>query len=145
MTDFLQWMCEQIKRVRTDLVTSLFAMPKDSGGLLDRLASLESLDYLGVDGPICDQERAPGKPICKKSLFESAPLLFELCARTGKKSLLVLESFGVPQRAYESYRRALVEAMRFKPDQWIFFYYPHNTEDPERLMAITREAISNLK
>ena len=144
IVNFLGFLCDQIKSVRDSVEISLFAMPHDSGEFLAQLAALPNLDYIGIDGPVCDQETAPGAPIVKASLFESAPAALVTASEHGKKSLLVLESFGVPAWAYDAFAAGLDRALAYSPDQWIFFYYPHNTEDPDRLMALTESAIRRI-
>ena len=141
---FLDRLCTRIKAIKPHMSVTIAIMPRIMHLLAD-LAKIGACDHLSIDGPISEQEWFPGYPLEKPSLFETAPTLIRRAREHGKKGLLVVESFSVPRRAYEQFEAALEKALKLAPDGWVFYYYAHNTEDPEHLMSLTRDAIRQLK
>jgi hypothetical protein len=144
LVKFLDWICARIKSIKPHASVTIAIMPRILH-LLPDLGKISACDHLSIDGPVSEQEWFPGYPLKKPSLFETADTLIRTARQFNKKGILFLESFSVPQRVYEQFETALSDVLEFKPDGWSFYYYPHNTEDPERVMSMTRNAVRKLK
>ena len=144
LVKFLDWVCTRIKSIKPKTIITIATMPRITHLLTD-VAKIAAFDHLSIDGPISDQEWFPNYPLKKPKLFETAETLIRTAREHGKKGVLFLESFSVPQRAYAQFAAAWDEVMKFAPDGWALYYYPHNTEDVEQIMSVTRDAVRKLK
>ena len=103
-----------------------------------KLARIPSIDVFGTD---------PYWLILKKDLGfvrEYAQLIKEVTKKPGKRSQLWIQNFFVPKNKEKELEEAFEIIIDAKPDQFCFFYYWRNNDDPERIWKITEKYLKRI-
>ena len=119
-------------------------MPDATENFIDKLLSLEYLDYFGNDGPLCHQGKKE-QIRQKASLKETVPMIFKKTREARKKTFTLIETFGILSYAVPKLQKNIKSIYDWKSDMYGFYYYGANNENPEEIMKIITRIIVRLK
>jgi hypothetical protein len=123
-----------IKSLNPQLTTSLFLYASYEDMVVNKMATIEQLDYYGCDGRPW-READGGTPESKgKYLLGNGERFLEAAHQNGKKSLWVLEHHNMQDKDLPLLDRRMPEVLTKPIDQTIYFYYPRNLQSPDRVM-----------
>lgn len=128
----------------------LFMYAFASQGTVDRFAAVEHLDDLGCDGrPWAKDDGGGGdsdhSEPATKLLVTDGPRFIEAAARSGKRSLFLIENHSLARRDYELMDRRLPEVLGLEPGHLIYYYYPRNVEEPDEAMGILQRHLRGVR
>jgi len=116
-------------------------MPNATENFIKEVCRQPAIDCVGVDGPLCLQNSRPVTPPHQKTyILESAPPFFKLIRAAGKQTFALAETFGVYAWALDELRRNIGKFAELGADVAAFNYYGHDSDDPEAVMEVVREA-----
>lgn len=149
MADMMGRLAADLKKVNPASKGIAMLMPSMPDSVIERVSAQKAIDYIGSDGPMCNQglPKADGspKPNQKTSLTESAQRFSAIVRKHNKKVFGLTETFGVMKWQHGLLRENLKSLGALNLDMYSFNYYGHNIEDPEGIMEIIREAACRLK
>jgi len=140
---FLGMLIERCLEIRPGLAMTLFAQKMDPEYFTSRAARINGIEYFGFDGNLARQSMFHEAPAWRKYRIESVwERTLKECAAAGRKTFALVENMLMPAEAMGEYEANLNEYLdRYRPDHLAIYYYAHNNEDPEKVHAITRQAL----
>ncbi len=132
------------RRIRPELVVSIFNMPKTNPVFTRMCAQLPGIDYAGYDGGLSLQSYFHEKPTKHKPyLWESWPRTQKECAEAGCGSFALIENMLLPASEHSTFARNLEKYLDMaSPDHLSCYYYAHNNEAPEEAHRLVSGIIS---
>lgn len=145
LTRFFDTIGAHAKSVRPDTVISMFLHSFYGNEIVESCSRIGSLDYFGCDGRPWGPADAPLVDNDKKVLLGGHGARFLAAARAaGKGGLLLIENHDVAGAGYDMLDRRLPEVLALNAEQWIYYYYPRNLEDSDRVMGIMAKHLKRL-
>lgn len=132
------------RRIRPNLVMTIFNMPKTTPIFTRMCAQLPGIDYAGYDGGFSLQSyfhEAPTKH--KPYLSESWRRTRDECAAAGCGTFALIENMLLPASEHHTFAGNLEKYLdTASPDHLSCYYYGHNNEAPEEAHRLVSEIIS---
>lgn len=110
------------------------------------MAETGGLDYYGCDGRPWRLEDGgktenPGKVL----IGHTGQRFIDVAKKQGKKSLFLIENHNMADKDIPLFERRMPELMEMDIDQLIYYYYPRNIENPDKLMNILKNELKTFK
>ncbi|TRX52062.1 twin-arginine translocation signal domain-containing protein [Fulvivirga sp. M361] len=135
-----------IKRNYPDKVTNLFAYANWRKEVIDSMAGIKDLDYLGCDGRPWPVDAGGQVEQNGKNLLGGPGKMFlEAAHNKGKKGLLLIENHNMPAENNALMDKYLPEVVALQPEQLIYYYYPRNVDKPDDNMAIIAKHLKDFR
>lgn len=137
---------EHIREKHPGKITNLFAYANWRQEVIDAMAKIEHLDYLGCDGRPWPVDAGGQVEQSGKNLLGGPGKTFIEAAKAHqKKSLLLIENHNMPAENNALMDEYLPGVMALAPDQLIYYYYPRNVDKPAENMAIIAKHLKNFR
>jgi len=144
--DFYSRLNKHIKTKFPDKTTSFFVYAGFDDETVKKLAKIECLDYFGADGRPWDQADGGQLEGEGKTLLGNQGQRFIDAAHANNiKSLFLMENHNMPNSDIHLLEKGMPELLKMDIDQLIYYYYPRNVEDPDRLMNIIKKNLRNYR
>lgn len=145
LTVFFNHVGAHAKSVRADTAVSMFLFSFYGDDTLGPFAQIGSLDYFGCDGRPWGPADAPLVDHDRKVLLGGAAARFLAAARAqGKGGLVLIENHDIPVAGYDMMDRRFAEVLALGAEHLIYYYYPRNLDDPDRVMGIVAKHLKGL-
>ncbi len=133
------------KSLRPDTSISMFLHSFYGNDIAEPCSRIPSLDCFGCDGRPWGPAEAPLIDHDAKVLLGGHAARFLGLARAaGKGGLLLIENHDVAVAGYDIMDQRLPEVLALGAEHLIYYYYPRNLVDPERVMAIMARHLKTL-
>ena len=127
---------QMAKSLRPDTSISMFLHSFYGNDIAEPCSRIPSLDCFGCDGRPWGPAEAPLIDHDAKVLLGGHAARFLGLARgAGKGGLLLIENHDVAVAGYDIMDQRLPEVLALGAEHLIYYYYPRNLVDPERVMA----------
>lgn len=127
------------RAVRSDVVLSMFLYAHLTGPAVDRMARVNGLDYYGCDGrPWRIEDGGTLEGAGKVLLSGNGERFIAAAHQHGKGGLLLIENHAIATPDYDLLDRRMPEVLALGAEHLLYYYYPRNLDDPDRLMDILR-------
>lgn len=135
-----------IRQSHPDKITNLFAYANWRQEVIDSMAGIEHLDYLGCDGRPWPVDAGGQVEQSGKNLPGGPGRTFINAAHANnKKGLLLIENHNMPAENNALMDKYLPDVMALEPEQLIYYYYPRNVDKPDENMAIIAKHLKNFR
>ncbi|BDD10526.1 hypothetical protein FUAX_29580 [Fulvitalea axinellae] len=145
--DFYSELNRRIKAEFADCRLGMFLQAHYSDTAMNKCATIKHMDDFGCDGRpwgMADGGKLESKG--KVLLGEKAGERFLKAAKeNGKNSLWLVENHNMSLADAEVMERGLKEVVKREVDHLIYYYYPRNLEDPEKIMKVIQKGIKPFK
>jgi len=133
------------RQIRPELTLSMFIYGHMIGYPIQRMAQIKTLDHYGCDGKpwAFSDLPVPAEDELVKALLDNGPQFLNAAHQNGKGALLLIENHNMPTWGYEIMDRRLPDVLAMKPESLMYYYYPRNVEDPDRMMGIVAKHLKN--
>lgn len=144
--DFYTRINEYLKTHYPDKTTGMFIYSDLSDKVMYKMAETGGLDYYGCDGRPWRLEDGgktenPGKVL----IGHTGQRFIDAAKKQGKKSLFLIENHNMADKDIPLFERRMPELMEMDIDQLIYYYYPRNIENPDKLMNILKNELKTFK
>ncbi|MEO1054368.1 MAG: twin-arginine translocation signal domain-containing protein [Bacteroidota bacterium] len=136
---------QYIKEKHPEKITNLFAYANMPQHVIDSLATIEDLDYLGCDGRPWSAEDVGDVEQVGKVLIGPGQNYLKSARDSGKKGLLLIENHNMSAENNSLMDRRLPEVLALKPEHLIYYYYPRNLDKPDENMKIISKHLQNFR
>ncbi len=145
--DFYSRVNTHIKKNHPDIITNFFAYAELPDFVINTAAQIKHLDYFGCDGrPWRNEDGGVKERVGKVLLGAEAGERFLIAAeKNNKKSLMLIENHNLETKDNVLMDKRLPEVLNLKADQFIYYYYPRNLENPEETMAIIKKHFTKMR
>lgn len=144
--DFYSRINQYIKFNFPNKIISLFIYAGFDDDIVKKMAEIKYLDYYGADGRPWHKEDGGQLEGNGKTLLGNQGQRFIDAAHANKiKSLLLMENHNMPNADIPLLEKGLPQLLKMDIDQLIYYYYPRNIEDPDRIMNIIRKNLANYR
>ena len=138
VVDFYNTVNTYAKEKYSEKKTALFVYANLEIEKLNALVAASHLDYFGCDGrPWYDSDggnqEAKGKVLLGQNHGER---FFRMAKKMGSKSLWLIENHNLLNADADLMDKRLPEILKKNSDHLIYYYYPRNLEDPDKIMGI---------
>ena len=144
--DFYSEINKHIKDHFQGKTTSMFIYSSMEDKIVEKLAETRHLDYYGCDGrpwSISDGGKLEGEG--KTLVGREGQRFIDAAKANHKKSIFLIENHNMANADIPLLEKGLPEVLKMNVDQLIYYYYPRNIEDPDRLMGILKKQLVNFK
>jgi hypothetical protein len=148
-SDFWSDLNQHIKSNHPSISTHFFVQAKywNEPDILKYSSQIEHLDYYGCDGRpwyLKDggQLESEGKVLLGE---EQGEVFLDLAKKNGKKSLWLIENHNMAMADAQLMDKRMPEIMERDVDHLIYYYYPRNLEDPDKIMGIMARHLKRWK
>ena len=148
-SDFWSELNKHIKENHPSVSTHFFIQAKawKKPNVLKHSSQISHLDYYGCDGRpwyIKDggQLESEGKVLLGE---EQGEVFLDLAKKNGKKSLWLIENHNMAMADAQLMDKRMPEIMEKDVDHLIYYYYPRNLEDPDKIMNIMASHLKKWK
>lgn len=145
--DFYDDVLGHVRRRHPDKLRLMFVPAQTPTDDILRCAAMKNVDYFGADGRAWDlatdarwqgidanSESGRGKVL----LSGVGQQFVDASRRHGKKTLFLIENHNLTEDMIEPMDRFLPELLGLEVDMILYYYYPRNIPDPDRVMSIIR-------
>lgn len=137
-----------IKSKNPNVSTSLFLYADMEEKLIATMADTENLDYFGCDGrPWNDTDGGvPENGVnakVPKVLLGPGENFLPIAKQKGKKTLWLIENHNMIMKDAELMDKRMPEILAKNIDHLIYYYYPRNLQDPDKIMSIVSKHLKN--
>lgn len=144
--DFYSRINKYLKTHYPDKTTSMFIYSDLSDEIVDKMAETQYLDYYGCDGrPWRVEDGGKAENPGKMLVGHVGQRFIDAAKARNKKSLFLIENHNMANADIPLLEKRMPELMQMDIDQLIYYYYPRNIEDPDRLMAIMKRELKSFK
>lgn len=144
--DFYSRLNRHIRKNYPDKVTSLFVYASFSDDIVKKLAEIDCLDYYGADGrPWHAKDGGQLEGEGKTLLGRQGQRFVDAAHANNIKSLFLMENHNMPTKDIPLLEKGMKELLTMDIDQLIYYYYPRNLEDPDRIMNIIKKNLRNYR
>lgn len=144
--DFYSKVNKYIKENFAGKSTSLFVYSQEKDEIINGLVKTEFLDYFGCDGRpwrLEDGGQLEGKG--KVLVGHQGQRFIDAAKKNGKSSLFLIENHNLRNSDIPLLEKRMPELLDMDIDHLMYYYYPRNIEDPDKLMNIMRKHLINWK
>ena len=134
----------RIKSINPQIVTNLFIYAQYEDMVVNKLATIENLDYFGCDGRPWRKEDGGTTEGKDKYLLGNGERFLDAAHKNGKKSLWVSENHNMKDKDVPLMAKRMPEVLSKPVDQLIYFYYPRNLETPDYVMNTLAKQLRKL-
>lgn len=146
VVDFYNTVNQYAKEKYPDKETGLFVYANLASDKLQALAEARHLDYFGCDGrPWYAADGGKQESKGKVLLGESGEQFITMAQQMKAKSLWLIENHNMLTKDALLMDKRLPEIIDKNIDHLIYYYYPRNLEDPDRIMQVIAKHLSNIK
>ena len=144
--DFYSRLNKHVKSRFPDKTISFFVYAGFDDETIKKLATIEGLDYFGADGRPWNKEDGGQLEGEGKTLLGNQGQRFINAAHANNiKSLFLMENHNMPNSDIHLLEKGMPELLKMDIDQLIYYYYPRNVEDPDRLMNIIKKNLRSYR
>lgn len=137
---------KHIKEHFPSVLTNMFIYAQSDQSIVDRLARTEYLDYFGCDGRPWRVEDGGKQESRGKVLVGAQGQRYIDAAHTNRKgALFLIENHNMSMEDVPILEKRMPELLEMDVDHLIYYYYPRNLEDPDRIMNIMKKHLSKWK
>jgi hypothetical protein len=143
--DFMSRINRYIKTAHPEKRTCLFAYAFLDDWQIEMAVNIDGLDEFGCDGrPWYAEDKGKNEASGKVLLGKEGGERFLTAAKmAGKKSVWLIENHNMATSDILILDRRLPEVLLKEVDHLIYYYYPRNLEDPDRIMNVIRKHLLN--
>lgn len=144
--DFYSSLNKHIKKNYPEKVISLFIYSNFDDATVKKMAEIELLDYYGADGRPWDLKDGGQLEAANKTLLGRQGQRFIDAAHANNvKSLFLMENHNMPNADIPLLEKGMPQLLKMDIDQLIYYYYPRNIEDPDRIMNIIKKNLAQFR
>jgi len=141
--EFYSSINRQIKEKYTDKKIGMFIYASKSDMVVEKCATIGDLDVFGCDGRPWGKADGGQLESEGKILLDGVGQRFINAAKkNGKQSLWLIENHNMADADISILEKRLPEIVKTDLDHLIYYYYPRNLSQPDKIMEIVRK---NLK
>lgn len=134
-----------IKKTNPEVTTSLFVYANLPDEVVDVVAGIQDLDYLGCDGRPWRNEDGGDQEQANKVLLGAGERFLKAARGSGKGAFWLIENHNMNAENNELMDRRLPEILEKKPEHLVYYYYPRNVDRPDENMSIIAKHIRKYK
>ena len=142
-SNFFSELNTHIKTNYPEVSTNLFIYANHRKEVIDSIATIANLDYMGCDGRPWSTKDTGQVEQEGKVLLGPGQSFLEAARKNDKKSLLLVENHNMTADNNTLMDKRLPEVLALKPEHLIYYYYPRNLDKPNENMAIIRKHMKN--
>ena len=144
--DFYTKINKYLKTHYPDKTIGMFIYSDLPDKVVYKMAETEGLDYYGCDGRPWRLEDGgktenPGKVL----VGHTGQRFIDAAKKQGKKSLFLIENHNMADKDIPLLKKRMPELLNMDIDQLIYYYYPRNIENPDKLMNILKNRLKTFK
>ncbi len=132
-----------IKAEFPDKQIAMFIYSNKDDMTLNKCATIEGLDAYGCDGrPWTNKDGGKQEGKGKVLLGGVGQRFIDAARKNGKKSLWLIENHNMADEDIPILEKRMPEIAKTEVDHLIYYYYPRNLSQPDRIMNIIKKNIS---
>ncbi len=144
--DFYSRLNLYLKTHYPDKTTGMFIYSDLSDIIVNKMAETQYLDYYGCDGrPWRVEDGGKTENPGKMLVGHVGQRFIDAANANNKKSLFLIENHNMANADLPLLEKRMPELLQMDIDHLIYYYYPRNIEDPDRLMAIMKRNLRAYK
>ncbi|MEM7548620.1 MAG: hypothetical protein AAF363_03035 [Bacteroidota bacterium] len=136
---------KHIKENHLGKITNLFAYANQPDHVIESMAGIEHLDYLGCDGRPWSADDVGDVEQVGKVLLGPGETYLDVARKNNKKGLLLIENHNMSAENNDLMDKRLPEVLALNPEQLIYYYYPRNLDKPNENMAVIAKHMKNYR
>lgn len=134
---------KSIKSEFADKQIAMFLHASKNEMAVNKCAAIEGLDVFGCDGrPWYDSDAGKNESDGKVLLGGTGQRFIDAAKSNKKKSLWLMENHNMADEDALILEKRLLEVIKTDVDHLIYYYYPRNLSQPDKIMNIIRKGIS---
>ncbi|WP_294069246.1 hypothetical protein [Proteiniphilum sp. UBA1028] len=138
--NFYSRLNEHIKSKYPEKIISLFMYASFDDKTVSKMAEIKNLDYFGADGrPWGNADGGKLEREGKTLLGTQGQRFIDAAHANNTKSLFLMENHNMLDEDIPLLEKGMPQLLKMDIDQLIYYYYPRNIEDPDRIMNIIRK------
>lgn len=142
--DFYSRLNTGLKESHPDKSTAMFIYASIKDEITNKMAQIEGLDAFGCDGrPWGDSDGGKLESSGKTLLDGNGQRFIDAARKHGKKGLWLIENHNMSDQDIPLLERRLPEVVSTDLDHLIYYYYPRNLSQPDKIMKIVRDNVRN--
>lgn len=136
---------KHIKDTHPEITTCLFAYADLPDNVVAEGAKTSALDYFGCDGRPWRNEDGGKQESPGKVLLGKGERYLSAAHDNNKKSLWLIENHNLLEADIPLMDKRMPEIVNSKVDHLIYYYYPRNTQNPEKAMKTIASHLKGFK
>jgi hypothetical protein len=136
---------QHIKDTHPDIATCLFGYADSPDNLVAEVAKTTALDFYGCDGRPWRNEDGGKQESPGKVLLGNGERYLRAAHSNNKKSLWLIENHNLLEADISLMDKRLPEIINTDVDHLIYYYYPRNTQNPDRAMKTIASHLKGFK
>ncbi len=141
--DFFSTINNDVKAAYPDKKIAMFIYSNFDDMTVRKCATIDGLDVYGCDGrPWRDEDGGQQEGRGKVLLGGVGQRFLDAARENKKQSLWLVENHNMSDKDIPLLERGLPEVMTTDVDHLIYYYYPRNLSQPDKIMNIIRKNIS---
>jgi len=142
---FFSYLNSFIKKNHPDVMTSLFVYANLPDEVVNTVAKIENLDYLGCDGRPWKNEDGGDQEQANKVLLGAGGRFLDAARKNNMGAFWLIENHNMNAENNGLMDRRLPEIIANMPEQLVYYYYPRNVDKPSENMEIIAKHIKKYK
>ncbi len=140
--DFYSRLCTELKKAHPDKTNAMFLYASFPDPQVRAMATIRGLDDFGCDGRPWGASDGGVIEGAGKTLLEGNGERFIKAARANdKKGLWLIENHNMVDNDIPLLEKRLPEVVKTDVDHLIYYYYPRNLSQPDKIMKIIRDEV----
>jgi hypothetical protein len=140
--DFYSRLNTEIKKAHSDKGIAMFIYANKDDRHVDAMSQIKAMDAFGCDGrPWGESDGGKLESSGKTLLDGNGQRFIDAAKRHGKKSLWLIENHNMSDEDIPLLDKRLPEVVSTDLDHLIYYYYPRNLSQPDKIMKIIRENV----
>lgn len=129
------------RTIKPSIRLSLFMYANERGYAVERFACISSLNDFGCDGRPWYYEDGGTLESQDKTLLGQAERFLDAARVNGKNGLILIENHNMDMEDMAKMEHRLPEVLALEAEHLMYYYYPRNVSDPDRMMSFLGDAI----
>lgn len=141
---FYSQLNKHVKSVNPNKKIALFVYASKPDSVIEACAKIEHLDVYGCDGrPWGEKDGGKLESKGKVLLDGQGEKFIQAAKKNGKQSLWLIENHNMADDDIQLLEKRMPDVVNSNVDHLIYYYYPRNLSQPDKIMNIIRKNLKN--